>query len=236
MLDPTVIRALSFDLDDTLWDIWPTIARAEQLLHDWLRRHHPAIPARYRPHQLRELCRLIAEQQPEIAHDRSLLRKAALRHAADALALEAFCEHTAFEVFHQARNEVEFFSDALPSLSRLAERYPLVALSNGNADLRLVGIDHLFTVALNPASAGTAKPDPAMYRAACRALDLAPAQLLHIGDDPELDVIGAARAGLPTVWLNRGGRRWPGGPRPTLEVRNLIQLEQVLGMTASRAG
>jgi FMN phosphatase YigB (HAD superfamily) len=35
-------------------------------------------------------------------------------------------------------------------------------------------------------------------------------QVLHIGDDPWADVIGATRAGLEAVWLNRDAREWPG--------------------------
>jgi FMN hydrolase / 5-amino-6-(5-phospho-D-ribitylamino)uracil phosphatase len=224
------IRALSFDLDDTLWAIEPTIVRAEQLLHDWLGRHHPEIPALFNAIALRELTRVAARRWPDRAHDRGGLRRSALRLAAEQVGIaETFCEHTAFEVFQHARNEVELFPDALPVLTRLRFRYPLVALSNGNADLTRIGIDHLFVLALNPETTGTAKPDPAMYLAACEALDVDPGEVLHIGDDPRLDVLGAAAAGMRTVWFNREGRNWPGGGRRAdAEIRNLIELEPLL--------
>lgn len=223
------IRALSFDLDDTLWAIEPTILRAEQLLHDWLQRHHPEIPALFTPVALRELTRAAATRWPEQAHDRGGLRRAALRLAAEQVGIvERFCEHTAFEVFQHARNQVELFPEALPVLNRLRVRYPLVALSNGNADLTRIGIDHLFVLALNPETTGTAKPDPAMYHAACEALGVAPEEVLHIGDDPRLDVQGAAGAGMRTAWFNPGQRGWPGGPRPDAEIRELTQLEPLL--------
>ena len=41
MLDRLKVRAITLDLDDTLWPIWPTIARAEQALQDWLRHRAP---------------------------------------------------------------------------------------------------------------------------------------------------------------------------------------------------
>ena len=43
-----------------------------------------------------------------------------------------------------------------------------------------------------------------------------PAQVLHIGDDPLTDVVGATRAGMQAVWLNRDAREWPrsAGIRP----------------------
>jgi putative hydrolase of the HAD superfamily len=46
-----------------------------------------------------------------------------------------------------------------------------------------------------------------------------PHQVLHIGDDPLADVVGARRAGLQAVWLNRDAREWPkefGAPPRTI--------------------
>ena len=77
------VRAICFDLDDTLWDIWPTIARAEQRLHAWLAERHPEIPRRYSPEELRLLAREVVAQRPEIGHDRTLVRKLALKLAAE---------------------------------------------------------------------------------------------------------------------------------------------------------
>ena len=45
MLDLSRIRAITLDLDDTLWPVWPTIHRAEQVLSDWLMQHAPATAA-----------------------------------------------------------------------------------------------------------------------------------------------------------------------------------------------
>lgn len=225
-----MIRALSFDLDDTLWEIGPTIVRAEQALQRWLERHHPAIPARFSTLELRQLCNVIATEQPALAHDRSRLRQQALRRAAEQVGETSFCERTAFAVFHRARNEVRLFPDVLTTLQHLQTRYPLAALSNGNADLGLIGIDHLFRLTLNPAVTGVAKPDRAMYLALCERLGLSPAEVVHVGDDPELDVAGAARAGLRTVWVNRACQRWPGGAAADAEVRSLSELMVVLAV------
>ena len=40
------LRALTFDLDDTLWDNRPVLMAAEQTLYDWLGQHYPRINAR----------------------------------------------------------------------------------------------------------------------------------------------------------------------------------------------
>lgn len=228
LLEGHSIQAITFDLDDTLWEIWPIIDRAEQRLHDWLLERHPQIPAMFTPLELRQLCAEIAQQRPQIAHDRTLLRKEALDLAARRAQCREFCAETAFQIFYAARNEVVFFEEVLPVLERLSQRYILGALSNGNADIRLIGLDHIFDFAINAVDVGAPKPEPAMFEAACRYLAIPSYRILHVGDDPEHDVLGAARAGLKTVWVNRQGREWPGGKRADAEIRTLEELEILL--------
>lgn len=223
------VRAVTFDLDDTLWDIWPIITRAEQRLHDWLMEHHPEIPKQFTPLAIRDLGGEIARNRPDIAHDRTALRKEALRLAAlRAGCKESFCVDAAFNIFFAARNEVQFFADVLPVLQRLAQRYRLGALTNGNADIQLVGLGDLFDFSISAIDIGVAKPDRAVFEAACRLLQIAPEQIVHVGDDPEHDVLGAAQAGLQTVWVNRSGKSWPGGRPADAEIKSLEELESVL--------
>jgi len=226
--DKQAIGAITFDLDDTLWDIWPIIARAEERLHDWLKEHYPKVPEQFSPLELRQICAEIARQQPELAHDRTLTRKEALRLAAGRAGYSEFHVDAAFEVFITARNEVVFFEEVLPVLERLSRRYRLGALSNGNADIYRIGLDRFFAFAINAVDVGAAKPEPAMFEAACRYLKLSPERIVHVGDDPEHDVLAAARVGLRTVWVNRQGREWPGGRRADAEIETLEQLEVVV--------
>ena len=131
-------------------------------------------------------------------------------------------------MFFAARNAVEPFADVRPTLERLGRRYTLASLSNGNADLRLIGLHDLFAFSLNAIDVGAAKPEPLMFNQARQRLTVRPEQIVHVGDDPEHDVFGAARAGFRTVWVNRTGRDWPGGSRADAEIPGLIELEQVL--------
>jgi putative hydrolase of the HAD superfamily len=222
------ICAITFDLDDTLWDIWPIIDRAEQRLHDWLALHYPRIPRVFSPLEIRELSFQVAERHPRLAHDRTWLRKEALRLASIQADYEEFHVESAYEIFFAARNEVVFFEEVLPVLERLAQRYVIGALSNGNADIDRVGLGHVFDFALTAIDVGAAKPAPAMFEAAIGYLGVAPGRIVHVGDDPENDVIGAARAGLRTVWVNRPGKDWPGGEPADAEIRTLEELEILL--------
>lgn len=223
-----MIKAITFDLDDTLWDVWPVVERAEQLLHDWLAARYPRIPERFTPLELRELAGEVSAARPEIAHDRTLLRKEALNLAAARAGYRAFDVEGAFTVFYLARNAVEPFAEVRPTLERLARRYALASLSNGNADLRLIGLDDVFSLSLNAIDVGAAKPEPLMFEEVCRLLRVRPGQIVHVGDDPEHDVRGGQNAGFRTVWVNRAGRDWPGGPRADAEIGGLAELEAVL--------
>jgi len=136
----------------------------------------------------------------------------------------------AFEAYFAARCEVEHYDDSVDALQRLAARVPLAALSNGNACLTRIGLMPLFRFQLGAREHGAAKPAASIFHAACAQLGLRPAQVLHVGDDIALDVVGAARAGLRTCWINRTGddghaRQWPQHePRPDLEFPTLAAL------------
>lgn len=223
-----MIKAITFDLDDTLWNIWPVVERAEDLLHAWLAARYPRIPERFTPLELRELSSEIVTARPEIAHDRTLLRQEALWLAARRAGYTEFDVEGAFAVYFVARNAVEPFAEVRPTLERLARRYTLASLSNGNADLRLIGLADLFRVSLNAIEVGAAKPEPLMFQEVSRLLHARPEEIVHVGDDPEHDVQGGQHAGFRTVWVNRTGRGWPGGPRADAEISNLVELEALL--------
>lgn len=221
----SVPRALSLDLDDTLWPIWPAIERAEAALHDFLLDRCPRTAEKYPTPEMRALRDRIAAQYPEHAHDFSVQRRLSLEHALRDSGDDVAHAPDAFDAFYLARNSIEFYPDALDALVRLAARFPLAALTNGNADLSRIGIADHFVVFQSPRIAGHAKPHAPIFEATCAELGVAPHELLHIGDDPWLDVDGAARAGIRSCWINRRGEAWPSDlPRPDLEFTTLAAL------------
>jgi putative hydrolase of the HAD superfamily len=115
----------------------------------------------------------------------------------------------AFEVFIQARNQIDLYEDVLPGLTRLAGKYRLSTASNGNADLRRVGIAHWFERSVSAREVGALKPDPAIFRKVIDGTDLQMSDVLYVGDDPALDVEGARNAGMHTAWINRTDDPWP---------------------------
>jgi len=210
MLDFSAIKAISLDLDDTLWPIWPVIARAERRLQDWLRPQAPQTADFLANEPQRQALRQqVLADMPHMEHDLRTLRTELLRRALSTHQEDTQLVQAAYEVFMSERNRVELFEDARPALDFLQSRFPLVALSNGNADLNRVGLGHYFRAGLSAQTFGVGKPDARFFHAAAQAVDVQPHEVLHIGDDAALDVVGALKAGMQAVWINRPGHAWP---------------------------
>lgn len=224
-MSKATIRAITIDLDETLWPVGPAIARAEAALQTWLETHAPAVAREFSPESMRAMRdEVFATLAGSARHDYGQVRRMVLARAMTMVGEDPAKAHTAYEVFDAGRQNVEFFPDALPALQRLAARFPVAALSNGTADVTRVGIGEHFTFALSPRSAGLSKPDPRIFQLACERLQCAPDEVLHVGDDVALDVDAALAAGLRAVWVNRTGLPWTGARAPDLIVADLHAL------------
>jgi FMN hydrolase / 5-amino-6-(5-phospho-D-ribitylamino)uracil phosphatase len=216
---------LSFDLDDTLWPVGPVIAAAEAELLAWLKDRYPQTVSGHSIESMRELRAAVAERHPQHAHDLTFLRHRALKDLFAAAGIAEARADDALEVFLGARNRVEFYDDVRPALERLRARYRLFALSNGNADLERCGIADLFAGHVTARTAGAAKPDARIFARLAQLAGVEAAQVLHIGDDPLLDVAGATQAGMQAAWLNRTLRDWPRTlPPPPRTIRTLAEI------------
>jgi HAD superfamily hydrolase (TIGR01509 family) len=223
------IRALTLDLDDTLWPIEPIMLRAEAELDRWLGENCPEVAAAWPVGAMRELRTRVFADNPHLAHDFTALRKLSLALAFEPFALGEEWVDRAFEVFYSARNEVELYPDALGALQKLSTRWPIAAVTNGNADLHRIGLGDHFVAFVSARNFGKAKPDPAIFLRAATHLGIPAGEVAHVGDDPELDVRGAQRAGMISVWLNRDDAAWPYVDlRPDIEITTLDALEPAL--------
>lgn len=229
-LDVTRVRAITIDLDDTLWPIWPTIARAEAVLLEWLSLHAPATAALFSDVQaLRAIRDQMVTLRPDLRSDLSGLRRESIRLALTQSGDEPALAEPAFDLFFAERQRVELFADAHDTLAFLSSRYPVVALSNGNADVHRIGIGHYFHSSISASVFGAAKPDVRIFHAAASAAQVAPHEVLHIGDDATLDAQGALDAGMQAVWINAANHPWPHGAMPHATVGGLTALRELLG-------
>lgn len=224
------IRAVCFDLDNTLWDVWPVIRRAEQVMYDFLAQRYPKVVASMTVESLREARAQAALQYPHMAHDFSFLRHQSLRDQAAAAGYPASMADEAFEVFMKARSQVELYADVPAGLQSLHRRYRLFSASNGNADLAQIGIQNFFERSVSARQVGVLKPDPAMFLKVIEGTGLAPSEVVFVGDDPELDVEGARRVGMRPVWMNRDAAPWPAALEPP--AHRVVDLDQLIDWLA----
>ena len=221
------IRALLFDLDDTLWPITPVIVQAEQVLFTWIAAHAPRVAASYSIDMMRQQRIQLMQARPELAIDLQALRYQALLDTFLRCDEDPALVTAAMQVFNQARNQVQLFDDVAHCLPHLAKLVKLGSLTNGAADLEAIGLAHHFEISLSAHKIGKAKPDPHVFLLACEALKLQPEQVAYIGDDLRLDVEGAQKAGLTGLWLNRQNQQAPaelGHIQPDATFTNLHDL------------
>lgn len=231
------IRTITLDLDDTLWAIHPVIKRAEQRLYGWLGEHYPRITDMYAPADLRDVRTQVITEFADRAHDLTFLRHTVLSRIGVAAGYGTHFVDDAFTVFDAERNNVEIFPEVVPALEDLRERYVLIAVTNGNANLEVIGIRHLFHHIVTAASAGAAKPARQIFDVAVKAGGVTAGRTLHVGDHPEFDVEGARAAGLRTAWVNRAGDDWPEhADSPDIEVQNVGLLADFLLGADGRRG
>ncbi len=230
------IRAITLDLDDTLWPIGPVIETAEDRLYEWLSANCPGITPSHTIESMRVVRLDIARIHSEIAHDVTEVRRRSLHRiiVVEGGYPDGYVDQAMAE-FLTHRNKVELFPDVLPFLTSAREHYPLLSVSNGNADLHRIGLGDLFVRHVSARDVGAAKPDARMFRAACEHLGLMPAQVLHIGDHPVQDILGAARVGMKTVWINRTGAHRDDGAAADHEVSSLEHVLDLLPLNKSGA-
>jgi putative hydrolase of the HAD superfamily len=217
---------LSFDLDDTLWPVEPVMLAAESEMQAWIKEQHPEIMQGHDRESLRRLRTALAERFPARAHDMTFLRHRMLAELFTAAGKNGAHADEAFEVFFAARNRVTLYAEVEAALKRLSARYRLFALSNGNADLARCGVSQWFAGHVTAISAGAPKPDMRIFSRLIEEAGVEAHQILHVGDDPQLDVVGAVQAGLQAAWLNRYSRPWPAHlPPPPRTILSLAEID-----------
>ncbi len=222
------IRLITFDLDDTLWAVDPVIDRANLRLCRWLTEHVPELDRELQPDDLHRARDHVLSRDPELAGFVTRLRLRVLQQLLDTAGVASdrvdSLARDAFEVFLDARHDIEFHAHAGEVLASLARDFRLAALTNGNADIFRLGPGHLFEFSLSAEEVGVGKPDPGLFLAAARAAACLPGEIVHVGDHPEHDIRGALDAGLHAIWVNLAGAEWPREDPPDLQVSCLSEL------------
>src|SRR3546814_7630009 len=119
------VRAITLDLDDTLWPFAPIGERIERVLDAWMREHSPATALRFPAAAMRELRERVSSENPQLAHDLGALRRLTLEQALRDSGSDPALADAAYDAFYEARNQVECYPDAVDALARTAARVPV---------------------------------------------------------------------------------------------------------------
>lgn len=196
---------ISFDLDDTLYDNVPVMQASEKAVQAFIENQYPETQGWDQNHWRKRRWRLMQERA-DLRSNMTELRMATL--------LEGFHEaqvgdpqHAAETVMqqflhHRSNFEVPVASHQL--LDALKSRFVLVAVSNGNVDCEKIGIAKHFDVIVQPSEQWRGKPHPDMFEVVMDRLKVPAHEILHIGDHPQSDVLGAHRAGCQSGWFTGG--------------------------------
>lgn len=229
------IAAMTFDLDDTLYDNRPVISRTAKETHAFLQAYHPALNE-FSPLQYQQLRDSLLEQEPDIYHDVSEWRRRAVELAMLNSGLSASeaekGSRAVMAHFAHWRSQIEVPAETHSTLAALAAKIPLVAITNGNAEPHLFGLDKYFKFILRAGPHGRAKPYHDMYHLAAEKLNLPLPSILHVGDDLTTDVAGAVRCGMQACWINLHHHNLMQASDsrllPTLEISQLASLTALL--------
>lgn len=233
------IRAVSFDLDDTFWDCAPAIVKAEETLYVWLEQHYPDIAAKHTREAMPEMRANMYQTHPHLKTDVTMMRKAFLQQLLEDHEHSEQKSEDAFAVFYRARSEVVLYEGTHELLKALKKTHLVTAITNGNADLGQIGLDHYFDDIQRAALDNPPKPASDMFDRCCKNIGIANNELLHVGDNPETDVVGGHLSGALTVWFNQSGEPWPdafSSPKgcdpnfsgPDFEVSSIPELQALL--------
>jgi len=211
---PAPVRVALFDLDDTLFAHRASVS-AGLLAHvaalgDPYRLNDPAAEAAaWHEIEERHYHGYLTGELDYDGQRRARARDYAARHG---VALDDAAAAAWFAVFFEHYlNSWVLHDDALPCLDALSVRSPGIRfgmITNGDEahqrrKVERLGLDSRFEHIVASGAVGVAKPDPRIFERACELFEVSPAEAAYVGDRLTTDAVGAARAGLTGVWLDR---------------------------------
>ncbi|MDZ7853794.1 MAG: HAD family hydrolase [Halomonas sp.] len=241
------LQAITFDLDDTLWDNRGVMTRTEtdhyawldEVLSAWLARrgetHLGRFAERFPLAAYQESRQRLAEQHPLRRGDFSWLRERALVELLETFGLPRSAAWlwaaATMARFHALRIDVSPHPEVEPLLCELGVRYRLGSITNGNLALHRLALHRHFRVSIAAGEIQAPKPDARPFLAALARLSTPASRALHVGDSWQEDVLPALRLGMRAAWIapdTPHAGELPAGVYRLKHVRELPELIQRL--------
>jgi HAD superfamily hydrolase (TIGR01549 family) len=233
--EPPRVRAVLFDLDDTLFD-HQHCARASL---ESVRGRHECFRALPFEQVERAHASLLEELHAEVLAGRLDIDTARFHRfrrlflsagltASDTLVREAAAEYR--RAYVESRRTV---AGAAALLARIRSDATVVVVSNNILEeqqnkLQHCGLTNMVDILVVSAEEGISKPDPAIFLRALARAGCAPDAAVMVGDSWIADVAGARAAGIRAVWFNRHALPRPEPADDVAELRSLEPVEEAV--------
>lgn len=233
----TPFKAISFDLDDTLYSNFPVMMATDTKMVGYFAKHLPSQPHRIYDYHFWFVYREQAlDLNPELTHDVGELRLQSYYLGIQSLGFSSVIAmkmaKQALSYFVKQRSNFTVPQSVHDLLAKLKKHWLIIAISNGNVDTKAIGIHHYFDAIYHAGFYNGVnlkqKPDVDMFKRACQRFNLHPEQLLHVGDCGANDVSGAIRFGCQTAWVSTYDVGKPLTLLPTLELTDVVELHRLI--------
>ena len=223
-----------FDLDHTLWDFDRNSRETLEELFELYSLKNYGIAVF---EDFVETYRQVNDQKWDM-YRKGLITKADLRATRfhdTLLRFEVNHPELAAEIDHEyilrSPHKTNLFPHALEVLGYLSEKYKLHIITNGFTEVQDIkitqsGLQPFFTYKITSEMAGVNKPDPVIFRHALKMAGAKRTESIMVGDNLEVDIVGARRVGLDQVYFNPDKK--PHSEKVTFEIGNLNELRAML--------
>ena len=211
----------------------PVILKAEKDTNKWLIENYPGVENLLKSDEVKEIRDSLISQESKLVYQLSKLRELTLvelamrsgytKKESESLAWDSF------KIFYAGRNDVTLYEGVEKVLESLKQKYVLGVITNGNADIKKIGIDRYFDFNISASNVNAGKPAPEIFQEALKQTGFRAEEICHVGDHPVNDVEGSNNFGMKSIWFNEKGVDWPLDEKPDFkEVSSWAELEGTL--------
>nr|WP_212568620.1 HAD family hydrolase [Vibrio parahaemolyticus] len=236
-----VLKAIFFDMDETLCGTSQADKAAGQKFAAWIQQTYPQVsdPQAFLQRYLQGVYKKLNAEFPQLVAllpDENAFRCSLIQTilAEDGIHIDAEQAQQAQHYFDSARmGAFTFFPGVKEMLTDLRKHYKLVVITNGpifsqhpklKATQMDEWVDHIIVGGEEPEE----KPAASIFQKALNLVDIKPEEALHIGDSLAADIAGANNMGILSVWVNATGASNPTEITPNFEIRETVELKEIL--------
>ncbi|EDM58822.1 conserved hypothetical protein, putative [Vibrio parahaemolyticus AQ3810] len=236
-----VLKAIFFDMDETLCGTSQADKAAGQKFTAWIQQTYPQVsdPQAFLQRYLQGVYKKLNAEFPQLVAllpDENAFRCGLIQTilAENGIHIDAEQAQQAQHYFDSARmGAFTFFPGVKEMLTDLRKHYKLVVITNGpifsqhpklKATQMDEWVDHIIVGGEEPEE----KPAASIFQKALNLVDIKPEEALHIGDSLAADIAGANNMGILSVWVNATGASNPTEITPNFEIRETVELKEIL--------